>query len=636
MRVLLVGPNYEDNLSIRYLSSALQQAGHEARVIAFRSRDDICDVLRVAPGYDLVGLSMSFQALACDYLELAEALRAMSQVPIIAGGHFASCAAEEILARHPAIDLIVLHEGERTIVEIAEAGVEPTRFGSIRGIAYRADGTVRRTEPRPMERDLDSLPFPDRTNSVHLFARVPTGYLLGSRGCVGQCDYCCISTLHRMAPGPRFRQRRVDAVADEMAELYHDKGIRHFIFHDDNFLLPSARANHARLDAFEEAWAERGIVDIGLTLKCRPRDASPAVLRRLRHMGLLRVFLGVEAATAEGLTALGRRQEVDDSRRALACCHELGISAQYTLIMFHPESTLETIRADIRFMAEHLDFPLSFACAQAYAGTPLEQRLIAEGRATGDYLGRTYAIADPVAQRARAEASRLLSERCWTIRGLQDRAIGTDHLSAVMGRFYDGRACDDLRRRIAAWRNECNRDLIELLTQVVDLAEPLEQGEPGALDALGALTEREQETRTELLQRGLSLRDELERYVVHALQAGRPERPRAGRSAALPAHAAALALALTLAVSADCGDGGGDSGAGGDGGEAGHGISEAPPPDGGWGAYGGTGGTGGDGISEAPPPDGGWGGVGGMAGAGGMGGRGGNSGPGGAGGAGGS
>jgi radical SAM superfamily enzyme YgiQ (UPF0313 family) len=195
-------------------------------------------------------------------------------------------------------------------------------------------------------------------------------------------------------------------VADEMAELYHDKGIRHFIFHDDNFLLPSARANHDRLDAFELAWKERGIVDIGLTLKCRPRDASEGVLRRLRDMGLLRVFLGIEASTAEGLAALGREQDVEDSRRALACCHELGISAQYTLIAFHPESTLATIRADLAFMGEHLDFPLSFAVAQAYAGTPLEQRLVAEGRASGDYLGRTPS---PIPRRSAPESRRLVS-----------------------------------------------------------------------------------------------------------------------------------------------------------------------------------------------------------------------------------
>jgi hypothetical protein len=199
-----------------------------------------------------------------------------------------------------------------------------------------------------------------------------------------------------------------------------------------------------------------------------------------------------------------------------------------------------------------------------------------------------------------------------------------------MGRFYRGPECDDLRERIAEWRNDCNRDLVALLTEVVDLAEPLEQRESWAADALEALTTREQETRSRLLEQGLSLREELERHVAAALDATPPEPPSAGQARRRPAHAAALALAVTLAVCTDCGESG-ESGEGGaaNGGTGGHGISEAPPPDGGWG------GTGGNGISEAPPPDGGWGGVGGRGGAGGAGGVGGAGGNGGAGGVGG-
>lgn len=37
MRVLLVGPDYEENLSIRYLSSSLVNAGHEPVLAAFNS-----------------------------------------------------------------------------------------------------------------------------------------------------------------------------------------------------------------------------------------------------------------------------------------------------------------------------------------------------------------------------------------------------------------------------------------------------------------------------------------------------------------------------------------------------------------------------------------------------------------------
>src|SRR4030095_8718204 len=41
-----------------------------------------------------------------------------------------------------------------------------------------------------------------------MVAGIPTSYLMGSRGCYGNCSYCCITTLHRLAPGERSEERR--------------------------------------------------------------------------------------------------------------------------------------------------------------------------------------------------------------------------------------------------------------------------------------------------------------------------------------------------------------------------------------------------------------------------------------------
>ena len=50
------------------------------------------------------------------------------------------------------------------------------------------------------------------------------------------------------------------------------------------------------------------------------------MFRRLRELGLLRVFLGVESATPEGLASIGRRQTVAEAHHALEVCEELGIT----------------------------------------------------------------------------------------------------------------------------------------------------------------------------------------------------------------------------------------------------------------------------------------------------------------------
>lgn len=173
-----------------------------------------------AENADTEGLSMCFQARAREYLEIARRIKKeRPSCLIIAGEHYASCAAQDLLCHHPEIDLVVIHEGEQTLVEIANAGTElKQRAPQIRGIVYRNGDDICFTEPRPIIGDLDSLPPSDRRGSVRLLAGVPTAPMVGSRGCFGSCDYCCVSTLHRLAPGKRFRLE-MDSDTDGLCDV---------------------------------------------------------------------------------------------------------------------------------------------------------------------------------------------------------------------------------------------------------------------------------------------------------------------------------------------------------------------------------------------------------------------------------
>ena len=292
MRVLLVGPDLEENLSLRYLSSSLRAAGHAPR--SPRSTPQPSAVLAAAPRQTSSVCRCATRFAPRSFSALAPGAEGgRPESPVVAGGHYASCAAQELLARHPELDLVVIHEGERTLVELAGlAEMTPEALSGVRGIVFRGEERIVSTPPREILADLDALPWPDRSGPARLLAGVPTAYMMGSRGCLGACDYCCISTLHRLVPGRRFRQRRPEMIAEEMAWLYHERGVRQFVFHDDNFLVPSVERNLERIDALERALRRRGVRHVGLALKCRPADVDREVFLRLRAMGLLRVFLG--------------------------------------------------------------------------------------------------------------------------------------------------------------------------------------------------------------------------------------------------------------------------------------------------------------------------------------------------------
>ncbi|HEY1204165.1 MAG: TonB family protein [Bryobacteraceae bacterium] len=548
MRVLLAGPDFEENLSIRYLSASLLGAGHETILAPFNTAADIPDVAGAAHYADVVGLSICFQARAQEFLDLARRIK--SREPrklIVAGGHYASCAAEPLLAHYPEIDIIVIHEGERTLVEIADAAPYlEDHLPEISGIAYRHGGHVLFTNPRRITDNLDALPFPDRRGPVHTIAGVPTSYLMGSRGCFGHCAYCCITTLHRMAPGKRFRQRELERIADEMAFLYLERGTRQFVFHDDNFLVPSEAVNHARVTAFETALKERGVENIALVLKGRPADATPSMLRRLKDLGLVRIFLGVEASTTRGLSVLERKQSVEDSERALEACAELGISAQFTLMVFNPDATLDTLRSDVAFLRRYSGNPLNFCRTEIYTGTPLEQRMIDAGRARGNYLARVYSLLDPAADLACEISLDLFAARCWSNASLMQNAIGLDHTAAVLKRFYKGSQAEGLARRVAIWLRAANSDTIDLLDEVIELSASAGSRDAGFARAVRALAERESATRQHFLAEAAGLRAELD--TGRAAPSARPTTQVPQPWLRLAKHAAAAVIAIGLPV----------------------------------------------------------------------------------------
>ncbi|MHB8879398.1 MAG: B12-binding domain-containing radical SAM protein, partial [Myxococcaceae bacterium] len=417
----------------------------------------------------------------------------------------------------------------------------------VSGIALREGGRPRLTPPRPILADLDTLPLPDRSGPARLLAGVPTAYLMGSRGCVNRCDYCCITTLHRLAPGRRFRQRAPESVAQEMAGLYHHQGVRQFVFHDDNFLVPNYAHNVRRIEALEGALRRHRVKDIALVLKCSPRDADRRILARLKELGLIRIFMGIESGTQCGLDAIGRRQTVAEAEGALGLCEELDISSQYTLITFQPEASPESMLADLDFVGRHPAHPLNYCRAELYAGTPLEQRMLDGGRTEGDYLGRTYRYTDPRVEQIWDMGKDLFAGRCWGQDEILGQAIRLDHQLAVVRHFYEGADVSQLARSFRDWQVELNLGTAALFRELVSACVTVSGGRDFARSgALEELAGREQTSREELRRRLCDFRAAVEDCAHSALPPQvRPKRRQPSRLA--PRHAAAVAVALGLA-----------------------------------------------------------------------------------------
>ena len=225
--------------------------------------------------------------------------------------------------------------------------------------------------------------------------------LVSSRGCYARCAFCCVAAWHEQgSPGKRFRLRPVADVADEMVWLNRNRGVDVFIFQDDNFLLPRARESCARIEALATALEQQGIGRFATAVKARPPDVTAEVLHLMQsRLGLVRLFLGVENASEQGLRTLGRGVRALQNRLAMDLLCARDVNVCFNLLIFDPDTTLESLETNLAFMQRYAEMPFNFGRVELYAGTPLLARMQAAGRCTGNYLAWDYRLGSPEIQR---------------------------------------------------------------------------------------------------------------------------------------------------------------------------------------------------------------------------------------------
>lgn len=442
----LVGPEVEENLGLRYLASSLSRAGFDCAVHPFDGEADlpaVLDAIVSEPEPPLaVALSLAFQWRALDFLALAVALRERGfRGHLTAGGHFGTFAARELLRDFPEIDSLCLGEAEETLADLASALRDGRSPAGLRGLAVRGErGEVALSAPRRVP-DLASLPWPDRRGEPARCLGHAIAAMVASRGCYARCAFCCIAAWHEAAlSGKRYRLRPVDDVAAEMAFLHCEQGRDLFIFHDDNFFLPSPEANLARIHALANALERRGVGRVATVVKARPNDVTEEVFTALRdRLGCIRVFLGVETDSVQGLATLERRVESAQNHAALRTLERLGIYTCFNLLVFDPDTTLESLETNVAFMERYGDRPFNFGRVELYAGTPLLSRMQSEGRCKGDYLGWDYALANPEIDRAFKLAMAAFFPRNFGGRALANQLMGTRFQVEVARHFHPGR-----------------------------------------------------------------------------------------------------------------------------------------------------------------------------------------------------
>jgi anaerobic magnesium-protoporphyrin IX monomethyl ester cyclase len=401
--VLLIEDQSQQHLQARTLAAVLQRAGLRAQLAHFQ---DIGAVVALAQRTQprLIVFSILFADRVPECLSLITALRGSGvRAHMTMAGPLPTFASAELLAACPALDSVLRGEAEASVAQLASTVCHSEPRTPWRGQVgeeslSRGQDVIspllsrQRRGLKPL--NLDDLPFPLRDGGVPDYVGYGFATVEASRGCYHACTFCLPCAFYR-AMGAPYRLRSISNLMDEIGALYR-RGTRLFLFDDEQF-LPPGRAREKRVDEWDRE-LERRKLRVAFTIKCRADDVEGALFRRLKGMGLMRVYIGVESGCQETLDRLGKGVTAQRNAEALAILDELEIVADFRSLLFHPWSTLETVQAELAFLQgvmPHAPTTLSFHEVEVYPGTSLADRLKAEGRGAGAPWPLPYVIGDP-------------------------------------------------------------------------------------------------------------------------------------------------------------------------------------------------------------------------------------------------
>ena len=282
-------------------------------------------------------------------------------LPVIVGGVHVTALPETMTED---MDVAVLTEGEQTIVDLvrlfqAEGEFRPASLRSIPGIAFRENGQLVKTAPRPMIPNLDLLPHIDRTILAHSYH---TG-MFTSRGCPYSCLFCA-STRY----WPKMRFNSATYVAEEICRL-HSEGVTQITFLDDLFV-----ADKRRLVEIHDLLGHKGLLG-KLSYICNVRSnlVTNDLCRLLHDMNVKVVGIGMESANPTTLAYLKGEGDitVEDHAKAFQRLTDQGIIVHPSFIIGSPQETREQIMDTYRFIKEYRIPDFEMYVLMPFPGTPV-------------------------------------------------------------------------------------------------------------------------------------------------------------------------------------------------------------------------------------------------------------------------
>lgn len=256
---------------------------------------------------DVIGFSCYIWNISYVKMILADIKKVLPDVKIWAGGPEVSYHAEAFLKEEPAVDLVMMGEGEITFAHFLKALLEGEALKQVPGLMLRNDdGTFTDTGFRQVM-DMSQIPFPyafmDMKELEHRII-----YYESSRGCPFSCAYC-LSSIDK-----KLRFRSLDLVLPEL-EWFLQAKVPQVKFVDRTF---NCKKSHAMAIWQYIRDHDNGITNFHFEIAADLLDKDELDLLSTMRPGLVQLEIGVQSTNEKTLETIRRKTDIGEIRQITA------------------------------------------------------------------------------------------------------------------------------------------------------------------------------------------------------------------------------------------------------------------------------------------------------------------------------
>lgn len=299
--------------------------------------------------------------------------QAFPHLYIVLGGICATGLYREILAKYPYL-IIVLGEGEHTVLELIQAIEKKQKLCEVSGIAFVEETAILKTKKRELIHDLDKIPIPNHNLSCFVGERYNALWILTSRGCSFNCTFCSNKLIYK-------KQLRYRSIKNVIAELEYIKNnftkVKNILITDDLFLT-----NQNRILEFCDEVIKR---KLHFRFSCFGRiwPLSIQMIKKMEAAGFDSLEFGIDTTNTSILKNVNKRLTPEDILNGIKLLSASKIAVRSHFIIGLPGETWQTIREMALFIQKLQRIKYMFLdtphIAVAFPGTTLYEEMLEQG-----------------------------------------------------------------------------------------------------------------------------------------------------------------------------------------------------------------------------------------------------------------